>query len=163
MSSFIYELLSKAFDVLKSPKLLAWIALILALFLYILASIVPYADYQNLKNKYGIWALLILIGSISMLTIEGVIYLYKHIRKTSNINQYRKNWSFLSFYRKSNRNWKSSMPFGFIPLKAVLSGKSRLKIPSATAQLKKLGTPKNLFDIKNILSTSILSFILCPI
>ena len=37
-----------------------------------------------------IWALLILVGSISMLTIEGVIYVYKHIRKTSNLNQYRK-------------------------------------------------------------------------
>lgn len=93
MSSFIYELFSKVFDVLKflkSPKLLIWVALTSVLFLYIPVSIVPYSEYQNLKKQYGIWVLLILIGSISMLTIEGVIYLYKHIRKVTNLKQYRK-------------------------------------------------------------------------
>ncbi len=90
MSSFIYELLSKAFDVLKSPKLLIWVALTSALFLYIPVSIVPYPEYQNLKKQHGIWVLLILIGSISMLTIEAVIYLYNHIKKKSNLNRYKK-------------------------------------------------------------------------
>jgi hypothetical protein len=90
VSSFIYSLFSKIFDVLKSPKLLIWVALTSVLFLYIPVSIVPYSEYQNLKNQYGIWVLLILIGSISMLTIDAVIYLYNHVKKTSNLNRYKK-------------------------------------------------------------------------
>lgn len=94
MSSFIYALFSKVFDkvfdVLKSPKLLIWITLTAVLFLYIPVNIVPYSEYQNLKNQYGILVLLILISSISMLTIEAVIYLYNHIKKKSNSNRDRK-------------------------------------------------------------------------
>lgn len=90
MSSFIYGLFSKVFDVLKSPKLLIWVALTSVLFLYIPVSIVPYSEYQNLKNQYCIWVLLILIGSISMLTIEAVICLYNHTKKISNLNRYKK-------------------------------------------------------------------------
>ena len=90
MSSLIYGLFSKVFDILKSPKLLIWVALTSILFLYIPVSIVPYSEYQNLKNQYGIWVLLILISSISMLTIEAVIYLYNHVKKISNLNRYKK-------------------------------------------------------------------------
>jgi hypothetical protein len=69
----INELISKIFDVLKSPKLLVWTALTSALLLYLPASILPYHGFPDLKNQYGIWGLLILIGSISMLAIEFVL------------------------------------------------------------------------------------------
>ena len=83
------ELIGKIFDVLKSPKLLIWTALTSALFLYLPTSIVPYHGFQDLKNQYGIWGLLILIGSISMLTIESVIYIHKHIKGKLYLNQSR--------------------------------------------------------------------------
>lgn len=83
------ELISKIFDVLKSPKLLVWTALTSALLLYLPASVVPYHGFSDLKNQYGIWGLLILIGSISMLAIEFVIYLHKCVKKKTYFNQNR--------------------------------------------------------------------------
>lgn len=82
-------LISKIFDVLKSPKLLIWTALTSALFLYIPASFVPYRGYQDLKDQYGIWMFLILIGCISMLAIEFGIYIHKFVKKKTYFNQNR--------------------------------------------------------------------------
>jgi len=161
MSSFIYELFSKVFDVLKSPKLLAWIALTSALFLYIPASIIPYPGYQNLKNQYGIWVLLILIGSISMLTIEAVIYLYNRIKKKSNLNRHKK--------RTVNRLESLNNDEKAILREFIIQNRNLIKLPINNANVLSLikdgviklsvrlaesyyGTPLGLFSITEIAS-----------
>jgi len=143
MSFFIYELFSKAFDVLKIlkyPKLLIWLVLTSALLLFIPVSIIPYPEYHNFKKQYSIWAWLILIGSISMLAIEAVIYLYKYIKRTLNYNRFRDRIK--NRLETLNENEKAILREFFI------QGRNHIKLPTENVDVVSLREDKIIELIK---------------
>jgi len=74
--------------------------------------------------------------SAKSLLLQEVTQMVKRQNKDSAqkpVNQGENDWSFLSFHPNSNWSWKSSIPAGDNPRRAVLSGNRRLNIPSAMA------------------------------
>jgi hypothetical protein len=66
------KVIGKILIILKSPKLLVGIALSAALILYL-----PTSHSRDIAGEFGKWIYIIFIASLTMLSIEGITYLYK--------------------------------------------------------------------------------------
>jgi len=76
--AMVKEALGYVRDILKSPKLVTWVALSSAGVLYLPERLAPKPSLTNFKAAYGSYVSVILIASTSYLLIELVLWMYRN-------------------------------------------------------------------------------------